>query len=255
MLVALKDLPQTVHRDTSLPIRVLVPAGARCTGDITFRGAPNADLEETVEQSGLCRWSVEVPGDARRGDSELTVKVKSDGKEATLKAVVAIDESPAHVDANFKDLPGSIRRGDDLEVRVSVPDGAVCFGVVTFHGLRTTLTSNVMVEGREDDPLTGFWENVPKEAKPGEKFEIAVNVASGTSCIGKIDFPEGVRWTLGNRAEDDAYCRWQVEVPNQVKTGKAQAEVKIEKNGKLETLHADFQIKGQTPTTSNARTR
>jgi len=296
MLVALKDLPAVVHRDTSLPIRVLVPVGARCTGDITFRGAPNADLEETAEQSGLCRWSLEVPQDARRGDSALTVKVKADGKEAVLKATVAVDESPAYVDANFKDLPGSIRRGDDLEVRVSVPDGAVCFGLVTFddgvqraldtqpekrdrclwsvgvasqaprgpavvrvvvddHGLRTTLTSNVMVEGRENDPLTGFWESVPKEAKPGEKFEVAVNVASGSSCVGKIEFPENMRWSLGDRTENDAYCRWQVEVPTHIKTGKAQAEVKIEKNGKLNTLHADIEIKGQQNSTSSARVR
>jgi hypothetical protein len=296
MLVALKDLPAIVHRDTSLPIRVLVPVGAKCTGEITFRSAPNVDLEETAEQSGLCRWSVEVPPDARRGDSDLTVKVTSDGKEATLKALVAVDESPAYVDANFKDLPGSIRRGDDLEVRVSVPDGASCQGDVTFddgvkrlldsqvekrdrclwsvgvasqtprgpavvrvwvddHGQRTTLTSNVMVEGREDDPLTGFWESVPREAKPGEKFEVAVNVASGSSCVGKIEFPEGMRWTLGDRTEDDAYCRWQVEVPTHIKTGKAQAEVKIEKNGKVNTLHADIEVKGQQSTTSSARVR
>lgn len=286
MLVALKDLPATIRRDTSLPVRVLVPAGAKCTGEITFRSAPNATLEETVEQSGLCRWSVQVPEDAKRGDSELTVKVKSDGKEARLIAIVVVDESPAYVDANFKGLPGSIRRGDDLEVRVSVPDGSSCQGEVVFddgvrksldpqvekkdrclwsvgvasqtprgpavvrvwvddHGLRTTLTSNVMVEGREDDPLTGFWENVPKEAKLGEKFEVAVNVSSGSSCVGKIEFPEGLRWTLGDRMEDDAYCRWQVEVPTHAKTGKAQAEVKIEKQGKLNTLHAEIEIKGQ----------
>ena len=296
MLVALKDLPGVVHRDTSLPIRVLVPVGAKCTGEITFRSAPNADLEETIEQSGLCRWSLEVPQDARRGDSELTVKVRADGKEATLKAVVVVDESPAYVDANFKDLPGSIRRGDDLEVRVSVPDGASCQGDVTFddgvrkvldpqvekkdrclwsvgvgsqtprgpavvrvwvddHGQRTALTSNVMVEGRKDDPLTGFWESVPREAKPGEKFEVVVNVASGSSCVGKINFPEGMRWTLGDRTEDDAYCRWQVEVPTHIKTGKAQAEVKIEKNGKFNLLHAEFEVKGPQSPSSSARVR
>jgi len=286
LLVALKDLPATVHRDTSLPIRVLVPAGAKCEGDITFRSAPNVDLEETIEQSGLCRWSVYVPEDAKRGDSELTVKVMADDKEATLKAIVTVDESPAYVDANFKDLPGSIRRGDDLEVRVSVPDSATCGGDVTFddgvrktldqqkekrdrclwsvgvadqtprgpavvrvwiddHGMRTTLTANVMVEGREEDPLAGFWESVPKQAKPGEKFEIAVNVASGSTCVGKIQYPENFRWTLGDRTEDDAYCRWRVEVPIQVKTGKAQAEVKIQKNGKWETLHAEIEIQGE----------
>ena len=110
-------------------------------------------------------------------------------------------------------------------------------------------TSNVMVEGREEDPLTGFWESVPKQAKPGEKFDIVVNVASGSTCVGKIQFPEGFRWTLGDRTEDDAYCRWRVEVPAQVKTGTAQAEVKIEKQGKWDTLRAEIEIKGeQRPT-------
>jgi hypothetical protein len=284
MLVALKDLPSTVHRDSALPVRVLVPAGARCTGEMTFRSAPNATLEETIEQSGLCRWSVEVPDDAKRGDSELTVWVRSDGKEALLRATVVVDESVNQVDARFKDLPESIRRGDDLEVRVSVPDGASCQGEVTFddgvkrsldsqvekkdrclwsvgvpsqtprgpglvrvvvddHGEKTTLTSNVMVEGREDEPLTAYWESVPKEAKRGEKFEIAVNVGTGSSCVGKINFPEGLRWTLGDKTENDAYCRWKVEVPTHVKAGKAQVEVKIEKRGKLDTLHSVIEIK------------
>lgn len=285
LLVALKDLPSTVRRNTALPIRVIVPAGARCTGDITFRSAPNVTLDETLEQSGLCRWSVEVPDDAKRGDSELTVTVMSDGKEALLKAVVVVDESVDRVDASYKDLPASIRRGDDLEVRVSVPDGASCQGEVTFddgvkrsldrqdekrdrclwslgvpsqtprgpalvrvtiddHGVTTTLTSNVTVEGREDEPLTAYWESVQKEAKRGEKFEIAVNVASGASCVGKIDFPEGMRWILGDKTENDAYCRWKVEVPVHVTSGKAQVEVKIERNGKSDTLHAAIDIKG-----------
>lgn len=284
LLVAIKDLPARIHRDTILPIWVLVPAGATCSGELTLRSVPNANLDETSEQSGLCRWSVEIPPDARRGDSELTVKVRSEEKEATLRAVVVVDESPADVDASFKDLPASIRRGDDLEVRVSVPDGASCYGEVTFddgarrvldrqaekrdrclwsvgvasqtprgpavirvvvddHGIQTSLTANVMVDGREDDPLTGFWGNVPKQATRGEKFEIAVNVASGSTCVGKIQFPEGMRWTLGSRTEDDAYCRWMVEVPTHIRTGKAQAEVKIEKHGKSDTLRAEIEIK------------
>ena len=283
LLVALKDLPTNVRRESALPIRVLVPAGARCTGDITFRSAPNVTFDETLEQSGLCRWSVEVPDEAKRGDSELTVKVRSDGKEALLKAVVVVDESRDEVDANFKDLPNTIRRGDDLEVRVSVPDGASCQGDVTFddgvkraldpqtekkdrcfwsigvpsqtprgpalirvlvddHGMQTTLTSNVKVEGREDEPLTAYWESVPKESKRGEKFEIAVNVASGATCVGKIDFPEGLRWTLGDKDENDAYCRWKVEIPLHVKPGTAEVEVRIQKNGKTDTLHAQIQV-------------
>jgi hypothetical protein len=291
LLVALKNLPTTVQRDTALPVRVLVPAGARCNGDITFRSAPNQTLEETIEQSGLCRWSVDVPEEAKRGDSELTVKVKSDGKEALLKAIVTVDDMPTKVEANFKDLATSIRRGDDLEVRVSVPDGSSCFGEVVFddgvskhldqqvekkdrclwsvgvssqtprgpavvrvwvddHGQRTTLTSNVLVEGRESDPLTGFWESVPKQAKLGEKFEVAVNVSSGSSCVGKIDFPEGFRWSLGDRTENDAYCRWTVEVPTHVKTGKAQAEVKIERQGKQSTLRAEIDIKSDQRTSA-----
>ena len=36
------------------------------------------------------------------------------------------------VDAGFKDLPDTIKRGDDLEVRVSVPDNATCRGELRF---------------------------------------------------------------------------------------------------------------------------
>jgi len=116
-------------------------------------------------------------------------------------------------------------------------------------------TSNVRVEGREDEPLNAYWENVPRQAKRGEKFEVAVNVATGSSCVGKINFPEGLRWTLGNRNEDDAYCRWEVEVPVHSKIGTGQVEVKIERNGKTDTLHSQIQIVDQEITNSNARTR
>ena len=297
LLVAIKDLPATVHRDTALPVRVIVPAGSRCTGGMTFRSAPNVTLDETVEQSGMCRWSIDVPDDAKRGDSELTVKVRSDGKEVELKAVVTIDESINQIEARFKDLAPTIRRGDDLEVRVTVPDGSTCSGEVTFddgvtrsltfqretrdrclwtigvpsqtprgpatvrvqvddHGQSTNLTSNVRVEGREDEPLNAYWENVPRQAKRGEKFEVAVNVATGSSCVGKINFPEGLRWTLGNRNEDDAYCRWEVEVPVHSKIGTGEVEVKIQRNGKTDTLHSQIQIVDQeNKNSSNARTR
>jgi hypothetical protein len=283
MLVAFKDLPGSIHHDATLPVRAVVPAGATCSGEVSFRSAPNAKLEETTEQSGLCRWSVDVPDNAKRGDTEVLVKVTSGEKETYLKAMVTIDESSGRVDANFKDLSNSIRRGDDLEVRVSVPDGAECRGDIVFddgvqrsldpqkekrdrcfwsvgvpnrtprgpavvrvfvddHGMTTTLVSNVMVEGREDDPLSGFWQDVPKQAKIGEKFEVVVNVSSGSACVGKITFPEGLKWVLGDRVEDNGTCRWEVEVPVHVKSGKAGAEVNIEKNGKRNVLKADIEI-------------
>jgi hypothetical protein len=283
LLIAFKNLPASIHHDTALPVRAIVPAGATCTGEVSFRSASNKKLEETTEQSGLCRWSVDVPDNAKRGDSEVLLKIKSGDKEAYLKAMVTIDESSGRVDAAFKDLTNSIRRGDDLEVRVTVPDGAECRGDIVFddgvrrsldpqkekrdrcfwsvgvpsqtprgpavvrvfvddHGQGATLTSNVMVEGREDDPLSAFWQNVPKQAKIGEKFEVVINVATGSTCVGKITFPETVKWVLGDRVEDGGTCRWNVEVPVHVKPGKAGAEVNIEKNGKRTVLKADIEI-------------
>ncbi|MCC7371255.1 MAG: hypothetical protein IT306_22755 [Chloroflexi bacterium] len=132
VLTAFQDLPTTVRRDDALPIRLLVPGGARCTGEGQFRSSDNIKLPEVQEQSGICSWSIVVPEDTKRGDSRVKVTVKADGDELTIDANIAVDETSSDVDAAFKDLPSNIQRGDNLEVRVSVPDGATCHGDVTF---------------------------------------------------------------------------------------------------------------------------
>ncbi|MGE3267755.1 MAG: hypothetical protein AB7P40_03335 [Chloroflexota bacterium] len=132
VLAAFQDLPGTVRRDGTLPLRVLVPGGASCKGEVQFRSADNAKLEEDHEQNGVCRWSIIVPKETKRGDNDVQVTVKADGDEQTIHAIINVDDSSDDVDASFKDLPTSIKRGDDLEVRVTVPDGSSCQGDVTF---------------------------------------------------------------------------------------------------------------------------
>ena len=132
VLTAIQDLPDTVRRDNTLSIRVLVPGGARCTGDVEFRSADNITLDEAQEQSGVCYWSVIVPEDAKRDESRVKVTVKADGKQTIVDGYFKVDGASSDVEASFKDLPSTISRGDNLDVRVSMPDGGTCQGDVTF---------------------------------------------------------------------------------------------------------------------------
>jgi hypothetical protein len=284
MLIAFQDLPSTAPRDGALPVRVIVPHGATCDGEVRFRSAENVKLDKVDERANLCRWSLTVPNGAKRGDAEVSVTVRSDGKDTSIRGIFKVDEKADTVDAMFKDLPSSIQRGDDLEVRVGLPDGATCWGDVMFddgeiatldartekrdrclwivrvpayttrgvavvrvwvddHGTQTSLTGNVMVEGREDDPVSASWEKLPKEVEPSEKFEVSVLVASGSDCAGKIMFPGDLPWTLGDTTEDDSYCRWSVKVPVFAKPGTATINVKVEKKDEI-SLQGEFAVKG-----------
>lgn len=283
VLTAFQNLPGSVRRDATLQVRMLVPGGARCTGVVEFRSAENVKLEEAQEQNGACFWSVIVPDDTKRGDSRIKVTVKADGKEHTIDAYVNVDGESSDIEAAFKDLPNNIQRGDNLDVRVTLPDAATCQGTVSFddgtvlnleaktekkdrclwsvkvptyiprgtavvrvtitdQGSQTTLTGNVSVEGRGSEPITSSWESVPTTAKRGQEFTIDVNATSGSSCSGKIDFADGMRWTLGTTEAEDSRCRWKVQVPNHVSPGKAKIEVKIVKSGGTDTLKADLEI-------------
>ncbi len=284
MLIAFQDLPLTVARDGALPVRVLAPSGATCKGEVRFRSAENVELATINEQVSLCRWSLTVPKEAKRGDAEVSVTVRFDGKDTSIRGIFRVDETAEIVDAKFKELPSSIRRGDDLEVRVTLPDGARCWGDVTFddgeistldarteksdrclwlvkvpayttrgvavvrvwvddHGVQTSLTGNVLVEGREDDPVSASWQKLPTEVERSQKFDVSVLVASGSTCVGKIMFPDNLPWTLGNTIEDDSYCRWTVQVPVHAKPGTAKIEVKVEKKDKT-TVQGEFVVKG-----------
>ncbi|MFN8635088.1 MAG: hypothetical protein U0893_14625 [Chloroflexota bacterium] len=285
LLVAFQDLPTTVRRDSQFTVRVLAPTGSRCKGDVSFRSAENLKLDEIHEQGGLCRWTMTVPDDAKRGDSKVSVTVTADGKDTSITGLMAVDETPVDVSAKFKDLPDSIRRGDDLEIRVLVPDTATCQGDVTFpdgtvtgmdgqtekkgrclwsvrtpastprgasvirvvvndHGDVTTLTGNVTIEARDDEPMTATWGKIPSETKRGDKFEISAMVPGGSTCTGRISFQNGMRWTLGNIDEDGSYCTWKVEVPPSAGFGTANVEVKIEQpNGSKSALTGQIDVK------------
>ena len=284
VLAAFQDLPASVRRDGTLTIKALVPGGARCTGDVEFRSADNVKLEDAQEQSGACYWSVVVPNDAKRDESRVKVTVKADGKETVVDAYFNVEGESSDVKAEFKDLPNNISRGDNLDIRVTLPDAATCHGVVTFddgtnltleaktekkdrclwsvkvpnyiprgtavvrvwiddHGVQTSLTGNVTVEGRGSEPIATSWEKIPTSAKLDEEFTVEVNATSGSSCSGKIDFADGMRWTLGTTEATDSRCRWKVQVPKHVTPGKAKAEVKIVKGGGTDTIKAEIEIK------------
>lgn len=299
VLVAFQDPVTSARRDGPLPIRVLVPDSATCKGEVSFRSVENVKLNEIRGDGGVCRWTVTVPEDAKRGESKITVTVSDGGKDTSITSRVQVEEMTANVDANFKDLPATIKRGDDLEVRVSVPDNATCRGEIRYddggvsaleqqtekkdrclwnsrvpsymprgqaivwvwiddHGIATTLTGNVEVLGRDDDPLSATWATILKDVQPGQSFDVSLSVARGSSCVGKIEFAGGMQWTLGDRAEEDSHCKWRVEVPNHVSAGRATAKITVSKGKDTSTLTANFQVKTTGPapsTTTTANTR
>jgi hypothetical protein len=297
VLVAFQDPVSTARRDGPLPIRVLVPDSATCKGDVSFRSADNVKLREIAGDGGICRWTINVPEDAKRGESKITVTVSDDGKDTSITAPVTIEEDTDDVDANFKDLPTTIKRGDDLEVRISAPDNATCRGELRFddggvsaldqqtvkkdrclwnakvpaytprgtlivwaliddHGVQTTLTGNVEVEGRDDEPISASWDTQLKDVQPGQSFDVSLSVAKGSTCVGQIDFAGGMQWTLGDKSEDESHCKWRVDVPNHVGAGKAKTKITVTKGKDTTTLTANFNVKtsGTTSTRTTAPT-
>jgi hypothetical protein len=149
VLVAFQDPPTNVRQDGPMPIRVLVPSTATCKGEVTFRSTDNVKLDQITGESGICRWSIFVPKDAKKGESKISVTVTDEGHDTTITAPVTVQEVSDSVDANFKDLPTSVQRGDDLEVRISVPDGATCSGEARFDdGGVNTLAGQTEKKGR-----------------------------------------------------------------------------------------------------------
>lgn len=282
LLIGFQDLPASVRRNTAVPIRLLVPEGATCTGELSVRGAENVMLEEVEEENGLCRWSARVPSDAKRGDADVRATVKADGKEASITAYISVEGSSSDVAAAFTDLPRTVRRGEEFELRVDVPDGATCAGNVTYDdgetqtlgekaekkercrwevkvpssaprgtaivrvwvtedGVQTALVANIDVESKDDE----FKANVsalPKTVRPGEKFQVRIDVASGSSCVGRISFADGLTWRLGNTDEKSSKCSWDVDLPPHVGAGKANVEVTVERGNRSKTVKSSFEV-------------
>lgn len=131
VLVGIKDLATTVRGDGAYIIRALVPDHATCSGSVVYHGASQT-LEDKTESDGECTWTAQVPSDARSGSAEVSIKVQKDNDSVTTIAGLTVGGS-SDVDASFRSLPGSIRRGETLEIRVTVPNGASCDGSLAYQ--------------------------------------------------------------------------------------------------------------------------
>jgi len=129
--VGLKDLPATIRREDSFPIKALVPSGSQCTGTIAYYGA-SQPLDEQKETNGECNWSTQVPTSAKAGNAEIRVTAKQGDDQETAVAGILVERGSTDIGAAFRDLPSEIRRGQTLEIRVNVPNGSSCDGSLTY---------------------------------------------------------------------------------------------------------------------------
>jgi len=132
LLVGIKDLAATVRHEGAFIIQAMVPDNATCSGTVVYHGASQT-LENRNEADGACVWTVPVPADARSGAAEVSVKVQKDNDASTTVAGLVVSEGASALDASFRSLPGSIRRGETLEIRVTVPNGASCTGTLAYQ--------------------------------------------------------------------------------------------------------------------------
>jgi hypothetical protein len=283
LLVALRGLPASVRRDDSFNIRAMVPDGATCTGTVSYFGVSPQTLPSATESDGECRWSTQVPSDARAGTAEINVTATQDDRSDTVVAQIGIERGSSNVDADFKDLTDSIQRGQSLEIRVSVPDNATCSGTVTFQdaaplGLATqaerkgrclwelpvsssaprgtaavrvtvtdgadstTLLSNVTVLNKGEVARASWASDLPDSVKPGDAFDLKVNVPDNASCSGSISFADASQSALQSRDESGSQCRWRVSVPTAAGAGTANVQVSVVKDGRTTKLSGTVKI-------------
>jgi hypothetical protein len=179
LLVGVRDLATNVRQDGAFKIRASVPPGATCTGSVAYRGA-DRPLESLAASAGECVWTTQVPPDARRGVAEVSVKVQNGADTVTTTADLTVDRDGSDLDAVFKGLPDTIRRGQTLEIRVSVPDGAGCDGTLTYQdGAPQPLGAQVE---RKDRCL---WEvDVPSNAPRGTAtVRVSVTADGATTTL------------------------------------------------------------------------
>jgi hypothetical protein len=182
--IGLKDLPTNVKREDSYAVRALVPAGAKCIGQTAYYGAVQ-NLEEIKESNGECLWTARVPSDARPGTGEIRVTVRSNNDEATAVAALTVDRSSSDFGATFKDLQTTVRRGDNLEIRVNVPNGSQCDGTYAYYD-SSPQGLGAQTE-RKDRCLWSF--DVPSSAPRGQAT-IRVTVTEGgdsTTLVGNVE--------------------------------------------------------------------
>jgi hypothetical protein len=130
--VSFRDLPASVRAGAILSVQVGVSSGATCDGTIVYRDGDTQKLDSTSESDGRCRWNPTVPEDARRGGADITVNAHQDDDLATVTASIDVTRQDDDIEASFHELPGTVRREDEVAIRVDVDDNATCAGAVVF---------------------------------------------------------------------------------------------------------------------------
>jgi hypothetical protein len=210
LVIGYRDLPATVRRDDSFVVRLQVPDSATCSGSIAYYGVAPQSLDNIDEQDGECRWTGFVPADARPGTAEVQATAKSGSDQATVVASVAVDRASSSVDASFKDLPASIQRKQNLEIRVNVPDGASCDGTFNYYD-----TDAQALGAQSERKNRCLWEvNVPPNAPRGTAT-VRVLVADGPDSTTLVS-------NLEVLAKGEVFkADWASDLPSSVKPGKS----------------------------------
>jgi hypothetical protein len=283
LTLGIKGLPGSIRRDDSFTIRAQVPDDTSCTGTVSYFGVAPQVLASVDETDGECRWSTQVPSDARRGTAEINVTATQESTSQTVAGWFAVERGSSNVDANFKDLATEIQRGQSLEVRVTVPDNATCSGTVTYQdadplGLATqterkgrcmwelpvsstaprgtaavrvtvsdgsdstTLLGNVSVLGKGEVARASWASDLPDSLKPGDAFDVKVNVPGNASCSGAITFSDGSQSALQSRDENGSQCKWRVTVPSGMAAGTANVQVSVVKDKRETKLSGTIKI-------------
>lgn len=187
-----RDLPGSVRAGGVLTVQVGVAGGASCDGTITYRDGDIQKLDQIKENDGRCRWTPMVPTNARRGNAEIVVNVQQDADLTTIQASIEVTRQGDDVLASFHELPGTVRRSDDVTLRVDVDDSATCQGTIVYDdGRSQPLASQSAVRDRCRWTFT-----VPADASYGvARMTIDASLgASVTTLAGSFE--------VGRKAED-----------------------------------------------------
>lgn len=210
LTVSLRGLPASVRRDDSFTIRALVPDDATCTGTVSYFGLAAQPLAPATASDGECKWSTQVPPDARVGTAEIKVTASEGDNTDAVIAQIGVERGSSNVDADFKDLADSIQRGQSLEIRVSVPSNATCVGSVTFL---------------DSDPV-GLATQTERKDRCLWELPVTSTAARGTAAV-RVTVTDGTDSTtlLGNvevmNKGEVAKASWANDLPESLKAGDA----------------------------------
>lgn len=281
---AFLDLPSEVQRDDAMTIRLIVPSGTTCQGDIIYRDDKQQMLAQLLERQQECRWDAVVPRDAARGTAELKVLVENEGDQSTLYATFAVIRRGESLNVSFEPLPSAVRRGDEFDLRVNVPDDSRCGGTITYqdgdeeslddrgerrdqcgwtigvpgNARRGTATVRVIVTQDDaqgmiatsfevvgQDAVTIFLRNVADTVKQGDMVSIRAIVVDGVSCDGSITYADNTKQSLDLQNESREECRWNIKVLDAAMLGRAAVEVKATKGADVATATTSFMVQAK----------